>query len=353
MASSTPLIFDSRWIGPHGIGRFAREVSRDAGFAPLDCSGTPMSALDSWRVARALARCSSDSVFFSPGYNAPLFSRRPFVFTVHDLNHIDRPENSSALKRLYYRTVLKSACHRAAAVLTVSQFSKQRLIDWAGLDAAQVFNVGNGVDTAFNAIGPRHQPGFPYLLVVGNRKGHKNEHRAVAAFAQAVIDPAVHLLFIGQPNPDLQICLARHDVAHRAHFVGHVSDALLPALYRGATALLFPSLYEGFGLPVLEAFACGVPVITSTVTSLPEVAGDAACLVDPLSVDDIAGGIARVLNDQVLRTTLRCRGLARAQLFQWPQVAGRVQAVLQAVLAGQRAGDSAWPVRQGNFSETT
>jgi glycosyltransferase involved in cell wall biosynthesis len=140
-------------------------------------------------------------------------------------------------------------------------------------------------------------------------------------------------------------------LAQRAHFAGHVAESLLPALYRGATALLFPSLYEGFGLPVVEAFACGLPVITSNTTSLPEVAGKAALLVDPLSVDDMAQAITRVVTDQILRATLRERGLVRAALFQWPLVVGRVQAVLRAVAAGQRVGSATWPLAEANFSE--
>ena len=348
----TVFLSDPRWDGPHGIGRFARETTSDAAFIPMHIAGRPMAPQDPVRLAFALRAAPQDAVFFSPGYNAPLFARQPFVFTVHDLNHMDRPENSSALKRFYYRTLLRPACHRAAAVLTVSQFSKQRLMDWAGLRAEQVFNVGNGVDAAFSPTGPLHEPGFPYLLIVGNRKGHKNEHRAVAAFAQAAIDPAVHLLFTGLPSADLLACLAQHGVAQRAHFAGHVHERDLPALYRGATALLFPSLYEGFGLPVVEAFACGVPVITSNTTSLPEVAGKAALLVDPLSVGEMAQAIASVVTDESLRATLRERGLARAALFQWPLVARRVQAVLQAVAAGQRAGSAGWPVREANFSES-
>jgi Glycosyltransferase len=285
-----------------------------------------------------MARLPKDAVVFIPGYNAPLWPVRRFIFTVHDLNHIDVPQNSSAVKRLYYRFIIRRACHAALRVLTVSEFSRQRIIEWAGVAPQQVVCVGNGVDESFCPEGERHDPGFGYLLMVSNRRAHKNEERALAAFAKARIDPTIHLLLTGLPSDALKAQIARLGLRGRVVFLGRVEDAQLPALYRGAMGLLFPSLYEGFGLPVLEAMACGIPVLTSTVAALPEVAGDAALLVDPYDVDAMAEGIERLLLDDTLRARLYQAGPRRAAMFQWDDVAvrvGRVLAEAGLVAAGQ------------------
>jgi glycosyltransferase involved in cell wall biosynthesis len=256
---------------------------------------------------------------------------------------VDRPENSSPAKRLYYAAVLKPACRGAAAVLTVSEFSRRRIIEWSGVDGAKVINVGNGVDAAYGPDGPRHEPGYRYLLMVSNRKGHKNEERAVQAFAGARLDAAVQLLVTGNCDDALMQILRRHGVEQRVRFTGLVAERDMPALYRGAQALVFPSLYEGFGLPLLEAMASGVPVIASRAAALPEVAGDAALLVDGLSVDELSRAIETLAADATLRQRLCAAGLQRARQFQWPEVAHRVQQVLKAVEGGQRAGQAGWP----------
>lgn len=335
---------DGRWVGAHGIGRFAAELAARNGYQRLPLEGRPMAPADPLKLALALRRLDRRGVFFSPGYNAPLWARQPFVFTVHDLNHIDRSENSSWLKRLYYQFVLRGACRRAAVVLTVSEYSRTRIVDWAGIAAQRVVNVGNGVDASFRPEGDLHDAGGPYLLCVGNRKLHKNEERVVEAFAMSGLAGPLRLVFTGEPSPELERVIASHRLQARVVFAGRVPEASLPGLYRGATALLFPSLYEGFGLPVIEAFACGTPVVTSNTTSLPEVAADAALLVDPLSTPQIAEAITRVVSDPALRATLRERGLRRAADYGWPAVAERVRTVLDAVAAGLRPGTPAWPL---------
>ena len=320
--------YDDRWLGPHGIGRFAAEVQRRLNLRDLGLAGSPSSPFDPFRLTWAMAKLPRNATVFIPGYNAPLWPMRPFIFTVHDLNHLDVPNNSSASKRLYYHLVIRRACHSALRVLTVSEFSRQRIIEWAGVSPQQVVCVGNGVDASFHPEGERHDPGFGYLLMVSNRRPHKNEEGALAAFARARIDPAIRLLLTGSPTNALQAHIAQLGLTGRVVFVGRVEDAQLPALYRGALGLLFPSLYEGFGLPVVEAMASGVPVLTSTVTALPEVAGEAALLVDPYDVDAIASGIERLLTDEDLRTRLRVAGLKRAAIFRWDDVAARVKHVL-------------------------
>lgn len=322
---------DKRWQGSHGIGRFATQIFRLCPeIEPLDPGGRPTEALDGLRLARVLSSLPPKSVFFSPGFNPPLASAHSFVFTMHDLNHIDRGENSSWGKRLCYRLVLRRACRQAAAVLTVSEFSRRRIVDWAGVEAEKVVNVSNGVARTFQPGPPqacREQDG--YLLCVGNRKGHKNERRVVEAFARAGLPASVRLRFTGEASAELLELAQRGGVGGRVEFTGRVEERLMPALYREARALVFPSLYEGFGLPVLESMACGTPVITSTTTALPEVAGEAALLVDPESVEAIAAAICRLMQDEALGARLRERGLARAAQFTWERTAGLVWQVLE------------------------
>lgn len=317
--------FDSRWVGEHGIGRFAAEMRQRIGFAgeirsTIIPPSHPLDALFmSWRMG-----CHRRSRIYSPGFNAPIVGLARYVLTVHDLNHIDIPGHHP-LKRLYYHVILKRACRQAAKVLTVSEFSRQRIVEWAGVPAAQVVNVGNGVGSAFCPDGESFAPGYAYFLCVSNRKSHKNEGRILQAFAEAPIDPSIKLLVTGESTPSLQILIARIGLVDRVMFTGRLSDDELAARYRGAVGLLFASLYEGFGLPIVEAMSCGCPIITSNVTAMPEVAGDAALLVDPLAVDDIAAAITRIVDDQGgIASKLRQRGLARATAFDWNQVAGRV-----------------------------
>ncbi|MGA8274474.1 MAG: glycosyltransferase family 1 protein [Candidatus Sulfotelmatobacter sp.] len=320
---------DQRWIvGNHGIGRFARHVLADLDYRPVSLASNPAAPLDSWRLARALGKLTRDDLFFSPGYNTPLFCAAPFIFTIHDLSHIYCPENSGPLLRLYYATIMKRACHRAAKILTVSEFTRNQIIEWSGAAPDKVFNVGCGVDTAYRPGDELYGLPFPYLLCVSNRKRHKNEFRVVEAFAKAGLDARMHLVFTGESTIDLARWIDQHQVSARIDFMGVVAESKLPALYRGAEALIFPSLYEGFGLPVLEAMASGTPVVTSNVTAMPEVAGDAALLVDPTAVRQIATAMEQIVSDISLRQRLQEKGLRRAAQYSWTGTASKVRELI-------------------------
>lgn len=319
---------DQRWIGDHGIGRFARHVLAELDYRPIPLSSSPAAPLDSWFLARALSKLARNDLFFSPGYNTPLFCPSPFVFTIHDLSHIYCPEISSPLVRLYYATVMKRACRRASHILTVSDFTRKQIIDWSGVSPEKVLNAGCGVDSTYQSDGASYGFPFPYFLSVSNRKRHKNEFRIVEAFGKAALDPRIHLVFTGDPVADLVRCIEEHHLRSRVDFVGVVPEARMPSLYRGAEALIFPSLYEGFGLPILEAMACGIPVVTANRTAMPEVAGDAALLVDPVSVEQIAKAMQLIVGDPALRQRLREKGRNRAAQFSWGTTASRVRRLL-------------------------
>lgn len=324
------FFYDARWIGEHGIGRVARILDEALQLPHLDIKGSPSSPLDTlflWLAS--LKSIPAGDGLFTPGYNAPLFISRPFVFTIHDLNHIDRPENASLLKTVYYSLVMRRACRKAAVVLTVSEFSRQRIIAWAGIAPFKVVNIDNGVDPAYNVHAHAYQPGFRYLLSVSNRKPHKNEPRIIKAFAVAAIDADIRLLFTGKPTDELLQLARSLGVESRLVFIGRVAEDELPGLYRGAMGLVFPSLYEGFGLPVIEAMSCGTPVLTANTTSLPEVAGDAALLVNPNSVEEIRKGIEELCNDRALREVLSAKGLLQAAKFSWPATVEKVRLALE------------------------
>lgn len=323
------VAFDARWDGPHGIGRFAHELAvrlpnaqkMDARIPLRHPLETVLLSLELWR--------SRSSVFFSPGYTGPLLSSVPFVFTIHDLIHLHFPAESGLAKWIYYNLLLKQIAQRAYRVLTVSKFSKDEILAWSGLPSEKVVVVGNGVGQEFCPTGAVYDPGFPYFLYVGLHRPHKNLQRLFLAFAQATLHTEVRLVCGGEASASEARAIAELGLGERVIFAGNIPDSEMPEYYRGAVALVLPSLYEGFGLPALEAMACGTPVIASNTTALPEVVGDAGVLVNPLDVNEIACAMLTVLDDGALRAELRRKGLERARLFSWERTAELTWKVLE------------------------
>lgn len=323
-------IFDSRWNGVHGIGRFSAElVTRLSGFQNIVLGGKPSSPLDPWRVGVYLRRVRA-KFFFSPGYNVPRGGRCKFAFTLHDLNHLFIKENGGFLKTIYYSKVLRPALDQADVVFTVSEFSKGQILDWSGVSADKVIVVRPGISEEFCPVGQIHSGARPYFLFVGNCKAHKNLARILRAFKESRLDEQFEFIATGEASEAIVGLLNGLDISG-VHFIGRTSDAELAALYRGACGLVFTSLYEGFGLPIVESMACGTPVLTSNAASMPEVSGGAAILVNPYRVDEIAHGLITLAFDTERRAMLRRLGLLRAQQFCWENTAKEVGAAIDAV----------------------
>ncbi len=319
-----PILYDDRWIGAHGIGRFAAEIrARIRGLRAVPHTLRRLHPLEPIWLSAVIAR-SDARAYLTPGYNPPLAARIPFVMTVHDLNYLFVAENSSPIRRTYFRTIVRGGCRRAARVLTVSEFSRRQIRDWSGIADDRIVNVSNGVSDAFTPSGPREDRQAPYFLYVGLRGAHKNLPRLIEAFARARLDRRIHLLLTGEADPQLRRLAGDVGCSARIEFLGAPADRDLARIYRGAIALLMPSLYEGFGLPAIEAMACGTPTVASRAGGLGEICGEAALFVEPDRVESITAGLERIVDDEQLRRSLRERGLAQASRFTWDGTAAKV-----------------------------
>jgi glycosyltransferase involved in cell wall biosynthesis len=324
------ILVDGRWEGNHGIGRFSHEIlSRLKNCEILREGPKPLSLNNLVWLPHYLRKNQRKyKLYFNPGFNPILFSSIPYIFTLHDLTHLYVPGKHAFIKKMYYDFFTKPSAKRALKIITVSDYSKKNIIEWANIPEEKIVVVGNGISSCFGMKGNIHQPGYPYFLHVGNTKPHKNVARLVQAFASAKIDSEMRLILTGNMTEELEKIIHDKKLEKRIVLSGTLSDEKLAEYYRGARAFLFPSLYEGFGIPVIEAMACGTPVLTSNTTSLPEVAGDAAVLVDPNQVESISAGIEKISYDETLRATLIAKGLERIKLFSWEKTARKVQEVL-------------------------
>jgi glycosyltransferase involved in cell wall biosynthesis len=275
-------------------------------------------------------------------------SRTRWIVTLHDAFAYVQPQLHNRLDNWRYRWMLPRLIRRADSVITVSQCSRQDLIHHLKLPDEQVRVIAEGVDEKFRPIVDererrqvlaRYGIKPPYLLYLGAITARKNITQLLEAFARVCQRHPDLILVVGGKRQwhtdEVDMALAHGESMQQVHFTGYVRDADLPALYSAASAFVFPSSYEGFGLPPLEAMACGTPVITSNTSSLPEVVGDAALTINPSDVDELAAAIERALTDQNLRADLRRRGLARAARFTWERTARETLDAYEHVLQGQ------------------
>lgn len=281
-----------------------------------------------------------------PLARVPLFMIRPYVVTIHDLANLFFEEDTSRIRMQLRRYRFRRGLVRAERVIAVSEATKRDCQSILGIPSERISRVYNAPDPGFFAGGDqrgteeqqrimeRYQIEHPFLLYAGNIRRHKNVPRLVEAFAVLREQLAGHaeyqdlrLVIIGDTisqYPAVRQAVIRSKMEHVVRFLGFVPFETLRCFYQSAAAFVFPSRYEGFGLPPLEAMACGTPVVTSNVSSLPEVVGDAAMLVNPQNVFDIARGLREVLLDVSLREELIRRGRAQAARFSWERTARQV-----------------------------
>lgn len=315
-----------------------------AGVTPIPAPVSPFALRQQWTLPRLLRGLRPRALYHSTYYLMPYRPSLPTVLTVYDLIPLLFPETVSWRARLFFRVATGLALRAADHVIAISRASRRDLLTHFPIHPTRVTAIPLAVEPRFHPRPPEEVQGLcaryglpeDYLLYLGINKPHKNLVRLIRAYARlAGIRSAA-----GLATPPLVIAGAwdprypepRQEVHARGledtvRFLGPVADADLPALYTGCTAFVFPSLYEGFGLPVLEAMACGAAVICSDRSSLPEVAGDAALLVDPTREEALTAAMDRVLREPGLAEALRARGRMRARSFTWERTAQETLAV--------------------------
>jgi glycosyltransferase involved in cell wall biosynthesis len=362
---------DARKLHDFGIGTYIRNLLRQLGrldrqtefvvlcraedrealaltgenFRPVVETAANYSIAEQVRIPLALRR-EGVTLFHAPHYVLPPLVQCRSVVTIHDCIHLMFPQYlPSRMALAYARTSISMAARRATRVLTVSETSKRDILRFVDVEPDRIDVIYNAYDERFGVepaeedivrVRERYQLHDEFVLYAGNVKPHKNLERLIDAFSlvrQRGLDH-LKLILIGDDISKyaaLRRAVHQHQLHKYVRFLGYLPQETLAVLYRLAGVFVFPSLYEGFGLPPLEAMASGTPVVTSNVSSLPEVAADAAVLVDPYDPVAIADAIERVLTDEGLRVDLRRRGLARAHEFSWEQSVRRVHAIYNEV----------------------
>jgi alpha-1,3-rhamnosyl/mannosyltransferase len=283
------------------------------------------------------------SVFHGPDARLPRYRDVPLVASVHDTFSADTDAFADAGFRAKKRERYLDLARRADVVITFSEYTRGRYVHHTGADPERVRVIPHGVDARFGIVDPvrieevrgRHALGDRYLLYVGQLSSRKNLVRVLEAYSR--IDPGVRLVCAGPRSRGHETIDAAHrrlELSDRVQFLGPVPDETLPALYAGALAHVLLSLDEGFGLPVLEAFSAGTPVLASNRGAIPEVAGDAAVLVDPTDVDAMSQAMQQLVEDAAHRDDLRRRGKARAAEFTWRRAARATLDVYREVSGG-------------------
>ena len=338
-----PIALNARFLAhrPTGMQRYALELYRRfAGYLdpvrPAKALRGPAGHL--WEQLY-LPSAVRGRLLWSPNNTGPVATSRQ-VCTIHDLIALEHPEWFSPRFAGWYSWLLPRLARRVRHIIAISEYTKQRIVERLGVPEHHVTVIPNGVDGRFSQRGPeeiesvRRSLGLrspAYLLCVGSLEPRKNLARLVEAWRriQSLVPAEVELVVAGGTGDSRVFARASCEPAPpRTQFTGYVPDESLPALYSGALALVYPSLYEGFGLPPLEALACGTPVVTSDATSLKELFGGAAVLINPQQVDSIAEGIWRILCHHSLRDTLREQGLERSRQFTWERTAKETLQVL-------------------------
>lgn len=291
-----------------------------------------------------IARKKGIELIFNPKFTVPFFTKAKKMFVLHGSEWFVIPEHFLKHDQWYFNFFVPLYCRHADGFIAVSNAVKADVVKHVGVDPAKVFPIHNGFDPGMftpvrdaerlRAVREKYRLPEKFILWCGQIESRKNVSRLLRAFAAIRNDVPHTLVMAGEQRwstqAELEVLKELH-LEERVYFPGWVEHGDLPAVYSAAELFSFPSLYEGFGIPLIEAMACGCPIVTANTCAPPEVLDGAGCLVDPLDVADIAAGMKKVLLDPALRAAMSAKGIERAKAFSWDQCARQVLAAFDAV----------------------
>jgi glycosyltransferase involved in cell wall biosynthesis len=352
------MLFDSRMKNWSGIGKYSKSLINfykdnidnkfcllingdNEYFNNIKIKSSVFSIKEQFEIPY-LSFKKNYNLFHSPHFVFPIFNPGKIILTIHDLTPLLFPDIFSLQARTYMKIMIWLSKFKADKIITVSQNTKDDLVEMFNYNPKKIKVIYNGVDNSYKIIDnkkliseikDKYDTGKDFLLYVGNIKPHKNIPVLLKALSN--IDKQNKLVIVGKRDKaydEIFDIIDQNNLEDRIIFTGFVPDKDLILLYNAATLFVYPSLYEGFGLPPLEAMACGTPVITSNVSSLPEVVGYAAITVDPYNINGLAEEINKVLGNEVLQKAMIKKGIERAKEFTWEKTARETIRVYEEVL---------------------
>ncbi len=346
------IAIDARMIKPgtmHGIARYAfhllsclKTMGKGHHFSIVVNPSSPLEKLEwpdhmelvpiqarwisfreQWELPKLLKQKKVD-LFHSPSFIAPLICPCRMIMTIHDLNHLVLPQFYTPLHQFYYQVFVRSCIHRSEYILTVSHFSKQEIVRNLHLDPDKVFVTYNGVSDHYIPIDDKaylqyvkdiYELPDQFIFCLSNNKPHKNVQQLVRAFCFS--DLKIPLVLACPVDRNIIRIAENFGKKHLVYFVKFIAEQHLPAVYSMTSLFVYPSTYEGFGLPPLEALSCGAPVVVARSSSLPEVVGDNAIFTDPYDYQDMARALEQGLDEGPVRDQLKDRGIQHSKRFSW------------------------------------
>jgi glycosyltransferase involved in cell wall biosynthesis len=321
-------------------------IASTTNFKVVEIPGGPYPLWEQFKLPR-VAKSYNCDILHCTSNTAPYSKKTPLITTLHDIIYMEgsllkllmtKASLYQKLGNLYRRIIVSKVVRNSRCLITVSNFERENIIKYFKLKNKDIRTVHNGVGEKFTInidddhtarVKIKYELPENYILHIANKDPRKNTKKVLLAFNEYVKRTTNNhkLLMLGCKDADLKIMLSdlgARDLYEHIILTGYVSDEDLPALYQLSQLFLFPSLREGFGIPIIEAMACGVPVITSNTSSMPEVAGDAAHLIDPNKTEDIYKGMLKILSDDTYKNELSQRGLIQSKQFSWNRMASQV-----------------------------